>query len=132
MSAEETGNFANDDATDWVYELEESSGPDVLKEAFKALTGNGYPDTPDCCIALAAAEVVAAAKGKPSPDLPDDVRKWIDDQDNLNAITALAKSAITAVNKISAKSELRDKWEDSNSWHEWQQVQEDLRKRLQG
>lgn len=132
MGANETGNFANDDATDWLFELEESSGPDLLKEAFKTLSGNGYPDTPDCCIALAAAEVVAAAKGKPSSDLPEDVRKWIGDQDNLNAIAALAKSAITVVNKISAKSELRDQWEESDSWHEWQQVMEDLRKRLQG
>lgn len=132
MGASETGNFANEDASDWVYELEESSGPDVLKEAFKAITGNGYPDTPDCCIALAAAEVVAAAKGKPGPDLPDDVRKWLDDQDNLENIKALSKSAISAVNKVSTKSELRDSWEESDSWHEWQQVVEDLRRRLQG
>src|SRR5579863_7406583 len=112
MGASETGNFGNDDATDWVYELEESSGTDLLKEAFKAVTSNGYPDSPDCCIALAAAEVVAAAKGKPSVDLPDGARKWLDDHDNLDAIKGLAKSAITVVNKVSAKSELRDAWEE--------------------
>jgi Domain of unknown function (DUF4259) len=132
MPPKETGNFGNDDASDWVYELEESDGPDVLKEAFKTLTGNGYPDTPACCIALAAAEVVAAAKGKPPVDLPDDLRKWLENQENPNAIAALSKAAITAVNKISAKSELRDEWEESDFWREWQQVVEDLRRRLQG
>lgn len=132
MSARETGNFGNDDATDWVYDLEESSGTDLLKEAFKAITSNGYPESPDCCIALAAAEVVAAAKGKPSADLPDDVRKWIDDQENLDAIKGLFKSAISAVNKVSAKSELRDSWEESDEWHNWLQAVEDLRRRLQG
>lgn len=131
MGARETGNFANDDASDWLYDLEESDGPDLLKEAFKAV-GNGYPESPDCCIALAAAEVVAAAKGKPSPDLPDDVRKWLENQENLNTITALTKPAITAVNKVSAKSELRDSWEESDSWHDWLQVVEGLRRRLQG
>jgi hypothetical protein len=130
MGGKETGNFANDDATDWLYELEESSGPDLLKAAFKAI--NGYPETSDCCIALAAAEVVAAAKGHPSPELPDDLRQWIEDQDNLDAIKNLAKSAIAAVNKVSTKSELRDKWEESDSWHEWLQVVEGLRRRLQG
>jgi hypothetical protein len=132
MGARGTGNFGNDDASDWVYELEESNGADLLKEAFRAVNGNGYPESPDCCIALAAAEVVATAKGKPPTDLPDGVRQWLDDQDELNAITGLAKSAITVVNKISAKSELRDLWEESESWHEWQQVVEDLRRRLQG
>ncbi len=132
MAAKETGNFANSDASDWLYELEESDGPDALKEAFKAISSNGYPESSDCCIALAAAEVVAAAKGKPSPDLPEDVRKWLENQENLNTIAALAKSASTAVNKISSKSELRDSWEESDSWHEWQQEVEGLRRRLQG
>jgi hypothetical protein len=132
MSSRETGNFGNDDASDWVYELEESSGPDLLKDAFKVITRNGYPDLPDCCIALAAAEVVAAAKGSPSDDLPEDLRNWIEGQEELESIQALAKSAITAVNKVSTKSELRDQWEESDSWHEWQQVVEGLRRRLQG
>lgn len=132
MGARETGNFGNDDASDWVYELEESNGADLLKEAFRAINGNGYPETPDCCIALAAAEVIASAKGKPPDDLPDGIRQWLDDQEQLNAITGLAKTAITAVNKISAKSELRDSWEESDSWHDWLQVVEGLRRRLQG
>lgn len=131
MSGRETGNFGNDDATDWVYDLEESSGPDVLKDAFKTINGNGYPESSDCCIALAAAEVVAAAKGNPSADLPDDVRKWLEDQEELNSIKALVKPAIAAVNKVSTKSELRDTWEESDSWHEWLQVVEGLRRRLQ-
>jgi Domain of unknown function (DUF4259) len=130
MGSQETGNFGNDDASDWVFELEESSGPGVLKEAFKAVQSSSYPDTADSCIALAAAEVVAAAKGMPSTDLPDDVRKWIEDQE-AGPIQSLVKAAITAVNKVSTKSELRDSWEESDSWHDWQQVVEGLRRRLQ-
>lgn len=126
----DTGIFENEDASDWVYDLRESSGPDLLQEAFSAINGHDYPESADCSIALAAAEIVAAAKGKPSPDLPDGARKWLGDQIHVTSITKLAKTAIAAVNKISVKSELRDSWEESDHWHEWQQAVEDLRRRL--
>ena len=131
MSAREIGNFGNDDASDWIYDLRESSGADLLREAFSAVNGTQYPEVADCCIALAAAEIVACAQGKPPSDLPDDARKWIENQIELPAIKALRKPAIAVVNKISIKSELRDQWEESDSWHEWQQVVEGLRRRLQ-
>jgi hypothetical protein len=130
MGASETGNFANDDASDWVYELEESSGADLLKEAFATIDASSFPDAPDCCIALAAAEVVAAAHGKPSPALPKGASTWLGNQTGLAPIKALGKRAIAIVNKISAKSELRERWEESDSWHEWQQEVEGLLRRL--
>src|SRR5262249_17926919 len=104
MGARETGNFGNDDASDWVYDLQESSGADLLKEAFAAVNGNDYPETPDCCIALAAAEIVASAKGKPPSDLPEDARKWLGNQEEVDDIKALVKRATSVVNKISVKS----------------------------
>jgi len=132
MSPNDTGNFGNDDASDWVYDLQESSGTDALKEAFTAINGHNYPKSPECCIALAAAEIVAAAKGKPATDLPDRARKWLGNQDEVDSIKKLAKPAIAVVNKISVKSELRDYWEESDSWHEWQQAVEGLLRRLHG
>ncbi|HKD15784.1 MAG TPA: DUF4259 domain-containing protein [Candidatus Angelobacter sp.] len=132
MSPTDTGNFGNDDASDWVYDLQESSGTDALKEAFTAINGHNYPESPECCIALAAAEIVAAAKGKPAADLPDRARKWLGNQDEVESIKKLAKPAIAVVNKISVKSELRDYWEESDSWHEWQQAVEGLLRRLHG
>jgi Domain of unknown function (DUF4259) len=132
MSAGKTGNFDNDDASDWIYDLEDSSGTGLLKEAFAAVNGHDYPESPDCCIALAAAEIVASAKGKPPADLPDEARKWLEDQEDLATIKALSPKAITAVNKVSTKSELRDSWEESDSWHEWLQTVEGLRQRLKG
>jgi|SRR5579864_1347250 len=131
MSGADPGNFGNDDASDWVYDLEESSGADLIKEAFSAVNEHSYEAT-DCRIALAAAEIVAAAKGKPPSDLPEGARKWLGNQEEVKDIQALAKKAIAVVNKISAKSELRDEWEESESWHDWQQVVEGLRRRLQG
>lgn len=130
MAGRDPGNFGNDDAADWVYDLEESAGADLLKEAFSDVNAHSYEAT-DCRIALAAAEIVAAAKGNPSPDLPEGARKWLGNQEEVEDIKALAKKAITVVNKISVKSELRDEWEESDEWHEWQQAVEGLRRRLQ-
>ena len=93
MDAREPGNFGNDDASDWIYDLSESSGADLLQEAFSAISGHDYPEIPDCCIALAAAEIVACAQGKPPNDLPDEVRKWIGNQVEVATIKALRKQA---------------------------------------
>jgi len=130
MGGRDTGNFGNEDASDWVYDLRESSGADLLKEAFSTVNSQDYPEIPDSCIALAAAEIVAAAKGKPPADLPDGARKWLGNQTEVNSIKKLAKSAIAVVNKISVKSELRDQWEESDEWHDWLQAVEGLRRRL--
>lgn len=133
MSVLETGNFGNDEATDWLYDLEETYGTEMLAEAFDVITRGEFHEQSDCCIALAAAEIVAAAKGKPAPDLPDDARKWLGNQDtaDLAKIKTLSKKAIIAVKKIQNKSELRDQWEESDEWHSWQMVVEGLLRRLQ-
>ena len=65
MGATGAKNFENDDAADWAYDLAESNGTSLLAEAFGVVEKMDFADAPDCCIALAAAEVVAAAKGKP-------------------------------------------------------------------
>lgn len=133
MSVLETGNFGNDEATDWLFDLEETYGAELLAEAFDVITKGEFHEQSDCCIALAAAEIVAAAKSKPAPDFPDDARKWLGNQDtsDLAKIKALSKKAIAAVKKIQAKSELRDQWEESDEWHSWNMVVEGLLKRLQ-
>jgi len=130
MGAWEVGNFANDDASDWVYDLEGSSGTDLLIEAIEAVEHNDYADSPDCCIALAAAEAIAAANGHPAEDLPDGVRDWVEQQEDKAAIKKLAPRAAKVVRKLQTKSELKDSWEESDNWHDWQMVVEGLLRRL--
>ena len=130
MGANGAKSFENDDASDWVYDLTEANGPDLLSEAFAVVEKMDFADAPDSCIALAAAEVVAAAKGKPSVDLPDEVRTWLEDQEHLDAFKKLDKRAAKVAKKIQAKSELRDQWEESDDWHNWQMAVEGLLKRL--
>ena len=130
MGANGAKNFENDDASDWVYDLTESDGPELLTEAFATVEKLDFADAPDCCIALAAAEVVAAAKGKPSSDLPDEIRTWLENQDHIDKFKKLDKRAAKVAKKVQAKSELRDQWEESDDWHNWQMAVEGLLKRL--
>ncbi len=128
MGAWGTGNFENDDAMDWVAELETSPDTQLLSSAFNAVTSGGIPDSPVACVALAAAEVVAALRGKPDADLPEEVQNWVTGKPE--ASTGLAESASTAVSRILESSELRQLWEETDDFEEWCKVLTDLKVRL--
>jgi hypothetical protein len=51
------------------------------REALQEATSEGYLGAPVCSAALAAAEVVAALLGNAGKALPDEVRKWVVDND---------------------------------------------------
>ena len=119
----DVGPFDNDDALDWVWELSESNDISVVEEALQsAISTSGYLEAPTGSIAVAAAEVVAALKGQPRAQLPDEVTSWVasnqlevDDQ-----LVKAARQAIVHV-KNSESSELAQLWADSeellNQWH---------------
>src|SRR5687767_2197197 len=70
--------FANDNAMDWIGELSDEG---TVREALRVadVPRDQYVEAPDGEIALAPAEVVAAALGRPlAPDMPDEVVAWID------------------------------------------------------
>lgn len=127
------GPFDNDDALDWVWELENSNNTSVLESALKDVTGSLlYISAPECSRAVAAAEVVAALAGKPRTGLPDEVVSWVDSKNVIadEKLIALAKKAVTLV-RDSSKSELADLWRESGSnYDEWHAVLSDLLKRL--
>jgi hypothetical protein len=62
MGAWGTEPFANDDAMDWIADLETAKDLRVVRAALDAVPGDGaeYIEAPVGCVALAAAEVVAA------------------------------------------------------------------------
>ena len=130
MGAWGHGNFDNDDALDWACELEEARDNSVIDAAFDSVTGTSgdYLEAPDCCNALAAAEVVAALNGKPPSFLPDEVTGWIRGKPAPDA-TLIAK-ARQAVDAVGGKSELKELWEDVEGLDEWNAVLENLRARL--
>lgn len=129
MGAWGAGSFENDEASDWVYVLEEADGFDVVRRAL-AVADEDYLEAPDATIALAAAEVVAAALGQPAADLPDEVQPFVA-QHGSSATTEDATLALAALARVRGEdSELAELWEESGG-DDWNQAVDELRARLE-
>jgi hypothetical protein len=130
MGAWDIGSFENDDAADWLPELEESEGVSILEDAFaRIIDTGGYLEVPDCSIAIAAAEVVAALRKRPSDELPDSVGAFVARAGSLPS-PELVASASKAVARIAAGSELQELWADSDQSGEWLALMSALQARL--
>ena len=135
MGAWGVGVFDNDDASDWVYELEQSSDLAVVEQALSDVagtSGDDEPDAPDSAAALAAAEVVALLRGRPGDGVPDDVTKWVATV-RPKSEPDLAGLAAGAVRRVLAGSELKDLWDEAGTEQseEWEAQLEDLLTRLE-
>lgn len=129
MGAWGHGNFENDDALDWVAELEES-GQAAIDAALGAVTTDAedYIEAPECSKALAAAETVAAMRGKPATKLPEEVSTWVKGKPAPNPATI--KQAATACDAVLTDSELKELWEESGDFEQWRSSVADLNSRL--
>ena len=131
MGTWDVGSFENDDAMAWVYELAEETRLTFLADALENVIDQkgGYPEAPDCVVAVCAAEVVAALLGTPDDELPDEIHEWIDDKPEPSEF--LVDMAVSALNIVLAKSELKDLWAESDDYREWQRTIKNLQSRLQ-
>lgn len=115
------GSFDNDDALDWTGELERAASPSVLTAALGGINPKSkYVEAPECAAALAAAEVVAAAHGRPSKAFPVEATAWLK-RVRPTIGPDLVQQARTAVTfcRDSANSELRQLWMDSKDFQAW-------------
>lgn len=110
------GSFENDDAMDWVIDLEESDD-EYLWASERSKT-------------VAAAEVVAALAGRPGPGSPERVESWVRGRDGVERETvALATRAVERV-RNGPRSELLELREEAGQPEEWYEGVEDLLGRL--
>jgi hypothetical protein len=123
------GNFDNSEAAEWVQVFIVHPNIKILNVIFKPFKDNpeGYFEMPDCNEALAAAEIVAAIKGKPSPELPDLLINAIADLRTEEGLDILAKDVVEMIEK---HSELQELWAQSENYEDWKEVLSDLKKRL--
>ena len=116
-----TGSFENDDALDWAAQCTQSSGPPAVAAALKAALSADFIEAPDGAMAIAAAEVVAAARGKPGAKLPDTLRAWLQrqPQSQIARLAPLAQQALARVNGSADQSELKQLWsgKDAQTWN---------------
>jgi hypothetical protein len=134
MGAWGAGNFENDTALDWVWDLKESTDLSVVQVAISDVLNCGdYLDADVGCTGLAAAEVIAALRNKPMDNLPEEVSQWVETH-KIVPSDRLVKDCLVAIDKIRSSdiSELKELWEESEDLPtEWYSVLDDLTARLQ-
>ena len=113
MGAWGTGVWSNDDAADWLAELE-GQGMAAVEQALSgvlAVSNEEYLEAPTASKGLAAAATVAALSGHLGPDAPDEARAFVA---SATATQGLRDLAIACVRRIQGRnSELADLWRDA-------------------
>ncbi|MEP7211061.1 MAG: DUF4259 domain-containing protein, partial [Alphaproteobacteria bacterium] len=109
MGAWSHTSFGNDDASDFIYEVEEDGQAAVLNafEVIEHLKPDDYLESPDAAVALAAAELVAAANGKPPADFPETAAAVMA---KVTSDPAVRQRATASVRRVLDYSELRELW----------------------
>lgn len=126
-----SASFDNDDALDWVAQCVKSKGAALVASTLGAALADGYLEAPECSAAVAAAEVVAAAKGRASASLPKELASWLVQQPR-SEFVKLAPTASKAMSRVldGPKSELRELWKEGKDFPAWKGHMQDLLARL--
>ena len=115
MGAWGPGIFENDDAMDWAVDFQREPSEQSLRDAFEAAVEvDDYLERDLGSYALAAAEVLAAAKGQPCRDIPPALRDWATANGGVAAPELLAQ-ALAAIERVTIvdSSEVAELWTTS-------------------
>ena len=127
-------SFGNDDAADLLGDLTEQSDLAPVREAIaRVLESDGYVEAPDAQQCLAACEVLAVALNRPSSAAraEEELMAWIA-RVKPAPDAAIVSQAANAIDRVLAHgSELRELWEESEEFADWQADVVGLRARLQ-
>ena len=125
------GCFENDDALDWLSnDFEGSDDYSVVSDALRHvadLDEDEYLEMREVGAALAAAEVLAAAMGRPSTDLPSEIAEWVD-RHPLDDSQEFLPAALKAVERVGRNSEFQGNWTAPDGEAKWQGVIADLKR----
>ena len=127
----------DDDAQDWLHRLRESSDPiqlfvNTVQEVHKMATTLDYVDKDRCAWGVAAGEVMAAAVGQPSDELPNFVYETVDLEElsQRDDLLELVRQILRMVGH-GHSSELRELWSGSQrELSQWRSKIDSLLRRL--
>jgi hypothetical protein len=123
-----TGSFENDDAQNFLSALHWKQ-PEDLKQILGGADQVEYLEAPESSVLIAAAEVVATAKGSPPQTVPRQIAEWVGKIEGAPS-AEMSELARRAVNKVRLTSELKDLWHEAEGLNEWSAVLNDLEARL--
>jgi hypothetical protein len=125
-------NFENDEALDFVWDITEGGVPAIVTAIKKVADTpeSEFIETTESTQALAAIEYIAAAKGKPSEDFPEESEIWLEKNGGKDLLTIDTNTVLKAIERVRTNSELRELWGDSEDLDKWQGVLTNLEERL--
>jgi hypothetical protein len=132
MGAWAAHSFGNEEALDWLNDLFDERDIYFIHNTLEIIAEFPPEDKPeawDCCCAIAASEMVAAASGKPSSEFPQAAKEWLDAY-GFQADDEALELARKAVDRVQTNSRLKEHWEKSSRSAEWYHCLSDLRTRL--
>ncbi|UHQ18798.1 DUF4259 domain-containing protein [Lysobacter sp. KIS68-7] len=116
-----TGSFDNDDAADFLLDATKQADVQQLRSALERATSEGFLEAPDGAYAIASAEMVAAAMGKPTAEASKnaEVGDWVV-RVHPKVDPSLAAEAVRALDRVLGdESELRQVWAESEEYDAW-------------
>lgn len=114
MGAWGTGHFENDEASDFLYEVEESKNFDLLEAKINEVLESKAEDAHSACEAVAASAILAAVQTGNAAGLPDDAAAWVKTLSQAPPIALLEQAArVLEMILSSDESELRQLWEEN-------------------
>lgn len=132
MGAWSIGTFGNDDAVEWLEELQASTDRSILQSALeKTESGDEYLEAPEGIHILCAGEIISALQGQSASDLPDEARDWVQKHKSLD-VSSLIPIAINKIDQVlGVGSELRQLWqENEDDYPAWRETVSALKARL--
>jgi hypothetical protein len=130
MRKYDDGNFATDDVEEWLSELEGTKNVSVLEDACsRVMSERGHTGPSVYSIGIAAAEVVAALRGRPAKEVPREVRAFVKRVSTPPSPDLLAL-ALAAITRIKAKAESQELWDEGTICAAWHQTVADVETRL--
>lgn len=128
MGAWGSGSFENDDAADWLAQLDTMAPEDLTKIFGHAADTTTYFEAPAASVVVAAAEVVATLNGSPVNGVPPEIVKWTTNRKpptpELKALT------LRALDRVRKNSELKDLWLEADGLNERTAAIQDLQTRV--
>ena len=126
--------FDNDECLDWLDDFVASGDVGRLAAAFRGVTDvSGELTRPPCSDALAAAEIVVAARGRPTVSASGQaaIARWVAERGRLvdEELVDLARRALDRI--IYGNSQLDDLWRQTSDHEAWRRELIDLRARLE-
>jgi hypothetical protein len=116
----------NDDAADWLADFADAPDWSIVDAALTL--ADDYVEAPDASNALAAVEIVAAAKGNPSPRLAPEIVAWAAGQADATAQRLAAANAVAV--RVRNDSELSELWEETEEFEDWKKSVDETISRL--